>query len=235
MDVSNIIALARTLTHTNDQQVGDTQALEYLNIIYNKIANRIITQIDEDYFWDEFLTTPVIDQNEYTFQWASATTSGMKKITRVEMKWSDWDSYSKLVSADTLSSYSRTTDYLTENISTDEWFFDVKDWSLFIYPAPTEAVSNWLKVQAVITLPDLLTTDVEAAIFPRSSELREYHYALAIWMKQFIYANLWRINEKNDAITEFENELQRIINTVKDRTFAPVVTELPPANTFLSR
>jgi hypothetical protein len=36
-----------------------------------------------------------------------------------------------------------------------------------------------------------------------------------------------KLNEKNDAINEFNAELNKMIDTIKDRTQNPVVAELP--------
>jgi len=72
MLVDDVITLARTLTHTDSEQVTDSDALLYANIVYHNIANAVM-EIDEDYFWDIFTTSPVIGQNEYTFAVATST------------------------------------------------------------------------------------------------------------------------------------------------------------------
>jgi len=227
MEVNAILNLSRLQTHTNDTQMPNATLIDYLNIIYWKVANRIITSIDEDFFWDEFLTDSVVWQNEYVMEIADSTTPWMKKIQRVEMKWASTDTYNTLVWVDTLSNYPTSVGDLNTNLSTEQAFYDIKDGSLFIYPSPSEVVANWIKVQAVITLVDLAVDWLENTIFPTNQELREYHYLLATWIKQYIYSSQWLINEKNDAINEFETELNRVIETIKDRTFAPVVAELP--------
>jgi len=232
MTVDNILDLARTITHTNDVQVKPTQALQYANIIYQKVANRIISDIDEDFFWDSFLADTAIDRNEYKLQAASATTAWMKKVQRVEVKWASTDTYSSLVNSDTLSNYPTSIGDLNTNLSTEQAFYDIKDGSVFIYPQTTAVIAEWLKIQATVTLIDLVWGWAETTIFPTNQELREYHSIISVGMKQFIYAQQWLVNEKNDAINEFENDLTRMINTIKDRVQTPVVAELP--NTSLS-
>jgi len=66
----------------------------------------------------------------------------MKKIQRVQIKWAATDSYTSLVSSDTLANYPTSTGRLNTNLSTNEGFFDIKDGSYFIYPAPTVAINN---------------------------------------------------------------------------------------------
>lgn len=230
MDVSDIISLARTLTHSNSNQVSDAQLLTYVNIIYNKMSNKIISEVDEDYFWDEFITNLVADQNEYSLKEATALASWMKKVTRVECKWLDTDTYKSLVAADTVSNYNTSTGKLGVNLSAWDAFYDVKDGSIFLYPTPTANITEWLKVQAVITLPDLLTTDTSSSVFPRSSELREYHYLLSVWAKQFIYASQGKTNEKNDSINEFNIAVESMIQTLQNRSTTPVIADLPNSN-----
>lgn len=228
MLVDDVITLARTLTHTDSEQVTDSDALLYANIVYHNIANAVI-EIDEDYFWDIFTTSPVVDQNEYTFAVATSTSPWMKKIQRVQIKWASTDSYTNLVSSDTLANYPTSTGRLNTNLSTNEGFFDIKDGSYFIYPAPTEAINNWLEIQATSTLIDLVAWGAENTIFPRNSELRDYHQLISIGMKQYIYSQQGLTNDKNDSINEFNIKLEKMLDTVKDRFFNPVITQLPNA------
>ena len=227
MDVSDIIWLARTLTHTDSTQVPDATAIDYLNIIYFKFANRIITEIDEDYFWETFTTDTVVDQSEYVLPIASSTAEWAVKINRVEIKYDSTVDYNTVAAADTLSNFDKSEWFLKANKSQDNPIYDVRDWSIFIYPAPDEAVTTWLKINVINTLKDLLTTDVETAIFPWSQELRIYHDILAIWMKQYIYSSQGLTWDKNDAINEFNLVLDKAIETIRDRTLSPMIAELP--------
>ncbi len=228
MDVNSIIGLARTLTHTDEEQITDANALLYANIVYHDLANAIM-EIDEDFFWDIFITTPIVWQNEYTFAKWSSTTRWMKKIQRIQIKWADTDSFQTLMNSDTLANYPTTTDRLNTQISTDNGFFDIKDGSYFIYPAPTEAVTSGLEVQATTTLIDLLLTDTEEDIFPRNSDLRDYHQIISIGMKQYIYSQQGLTNDKNDSINEYNQKKEEMLDTIKDRFFNPVITQLPNA------
>lgn len=227
MDVNSIITLSRTLTHTDINQISDTQALEYLNIIYKKMSSAIIMKIDEDYFWDEFITSTVANQSEYVLPIASSTTPWFKKILRVELKYRATDSVRKLVSSDTIANYSQTVDQLVSSANQNNAFYDLKDGSIFVYPEPTETVASGLVIGVVTTLADLVSGWSETTIFPDNSELRDYHDILAIWMKQFIFSQQGLTNEKNDAINEFNNGLNELLDTLKDRYFNPVVTQLP--------
>jgi len=66
----------------------------------------------------------------------------MKKIQRIQIKWVATDDFQSLIPSDTLASYPTSTDRINTNFSTSEGFFDIKDGSYFIYPAPAEAVTD---------------------------------------------------------------------------------------------
>lgn len=229
MLVDNIIALARLQTHTDSNQISDANALIYLNIVYQDFASRIIREVDEDYFWDIFTTSSVLDQNEYTFATATATAAGMKKIQRIQIKWAATDDFTSLIDSDTLANYPTTTDRLDSQLSKDKGFYDIKDGSYFIYPAPGEAVTNGIEVQATSTLIDLIAWGSENTVYPRNSELRDYHHILATGMKQYIYWEQGLTNDKNDSINEYIQKVDEIVNQIKDRHYNPVETQLPNA------
>jgi len=49
-------------------------------------------------------------------------------------------------------------------------------------------------------------------------------------MKQFVYTAQNKINEKNDAIVEFENALDTMVNEINDRYIEPIEEDLPNLN-----
>lgn len=232
MDVTTIIDLGRTLTHTDSDQITDPQALQYANIVYKKIGSEIAQRVDEWYFWDLFTTDTVVDQNEYVLPISDASTVGLRKITRCEVKWDSNDSYRKLLPADTLASYPMASDELQVRATREKWFFDIKDGSMFLYPAPEEALTAWLQIWVITTLTDLTLATTSANVFPNNSELRDYHDVISIGMKQYIFSQQGLTNEKNDSINEFNQKLDDLIEILRDRWFNPVVSELPPSLSF---
>jgi len=227
MTVQNIIDLARTLTHTTASQVTDEQALVYLNIAYHDLENSITTDINEDFFWDIFTTDTIANQNEYVLPVASATTNGVRKITSWEIKWTEDDiNYSKITS-DSTSNYSNGLDYLKENIDRQKAFYELKEWSLFIYPEPDTTITNWLKLEAIVALKDLTLSDTEADIFPNQSTIRQFHHVLAIWMKPYIYSSQREFQEKDNASQEYGIEKQKVLKYLEDRNNTPVEWYMP--------
>lgn len=227
MTIDNILALGRDLTHTTVAQISATLWLSFLNIVYHDLENAIITKINEDYFWDEFTTDTVADQNEYVLSASSATDTWIRKITYCDLKWSATDNNYSRIEQNTTSNRRRALDFQRDN-TTQAWgYFELREWSLFIYPTPTEAVTNWLKVWAVKTLIDLVWGWAETLVFPNQTELRQFHHALAIGMKQYIYSYQREFGEKDNAIVEWENEKRKVLDFLSDRSWKPVVWELP--------
>lgn len=233
MNVSGIITLARTLTNTNSTQISDAQALEYLNIVYKDMQWRLISEVDDQYFWDCFTTDTVVDQNEYIMPIWDDDEIWLKKVTRVEVKYKDTDEYKKVLWADTLSNYSNPEQYLRDNTSTANPFYDIRDGSIFIYPEPEEAVTGWLAIYGTISLIDLVSAWAETTIFPINPELRDYHNLLAIGMKQYIFTQLRLDNEKNDAINEYEMKVSGMIRHLRDRLLINMEQQLPNRQYFI--
>jgi len=230
MNVSEIIWLARTLTHTTSTQVSDAVGLQYLNIVYHDLENSIVTGINENFFWDTFTTDTVEDQNEYVLPVASATVNGIRKIIDWRIYWTqeqaDDSNYSKL-SSDSTNNYSEGLDYLEENQPTNNAFFELREGSVFIYPTPENAITNGLKMQAIIALKDLDWADEEVDVYPNQSTLRQFHHVLAVWMKQYIYSQQREFWEKDNAIQEYSIAKDWMLNFLEDRTNAPVEWYLP--------
>ena len=160
MTVDNIIELARKMTYTDNVQVTDADALIYLNAVYHDIENRIVTEVDEDYFWDKFTISgsTVAGQNEYTIPQSTSTQRGLNKVERVEFKYKTTDTYTKLMKSDSISNYTEYSDeYWQNNTRTQDAFFDVRDGSVFVYPKPSEAVPAGLILYGTGTLIDLVT------------------------------------------------------------------------------
>ena len=135
-------------------------------------------------------------------------------------KWNRRTFYKKLNNIDTeISDYSR--DYLRSETNKENGIREIKDSSVFIYPTPENDVTSGLKVAAVINQIDLVVDGTEDTIFPDHSELRQYHYLLALGMKEYIYQIRGLINEKNDARQEYQEEKQVLMEYLTDRYNSP--------------
>lgn len=224
MDYSAIKSLALAQSYKEEDQIWTDNLLVYANIAYHKIEKAIKDKVRNDYFVDFFKASLVDAQNEYTFDWATATNIWMDAVKEVNIKRSTNQTHTKLLP------YSNSNrQWLSrDELAVINWgFFDIKDWSIFIYPTPTEAVADWLKMEAIVTLVDLTGSETESQIFPKNTNLRDWHYVISLWMKPYIYQHMGQYQEKIDANNEFENELDRMVKSLRHRYTGVVDQELP--------
>jgi len=211
MTIQEIITRARSLCYTNTVQYSDTQAIEDFNIIYRNMCNSITQEVNEDFFWDIFKTDTVVWQSEYSLP------TTVFKISEVSIKESG--EYKKAINT-SLNSLPNDTDYYKINQSTTSPIYEIKDESIFIYPSPIEEITDWIKMRAIITPP--LLPLWWTILIPD-----EYHYIIAQWMQGFIYKRRGKINEKNDAMIEYNWLKEEMLFTLSDRKNTPTNNSLP--------
>lgn len=181
MTPAEMITMVRDQTGTTTTNLSDAKAYQYLNIVYHDVENTIVNWVAENFFRELFTADTVADQSEYTLQSHTATQEWMKKIDRVEVKRNTSDDYHQLINVDALNNRKKWYDYVVANQSQVNAFFEYKDWSIFIYPAPENSVTNWLKIHAITDLIDLTSGDAESDVFPWHTSLRQFHDVLVLW------------------------------------------------------
>lgn len=229
MNVSTILQLARETTNTSSAMtnLSDSSLLPYLNIVYHDLEDAITAKVDSDYFVKEFYTNTIEGQERYQMREATSTQQWWKRLLEVGIKRdNDQDYYKKLPIVDSNQDDVFSDKDKAERIESD-WSVDVIGKYMFVYPAPTTAVTQWLYVLASTTMIDLLVAWSESDIFPDNPELRNFHQLLVIGMKRWIYQLKWQVNEKNDASNEYEMEKRRMVMSIRNRTSQPVTMTLP--------
>lgn len=232
MTIAEIISLLRSQTYAS--WATDAKLLSYINIAYHDIENSIIRYVKEDFFWNKYTTDTVANQNEYVLKSPTSTVIWMKKVKRVEMKFTDTDTFRTVVSADTLSNYSNSEDWLQTYQDKSNPIYTVSDNSIFIYPTPTNSINDGLVIWTLNSQVDLTTAGVETDIFPWNQQLRDFHHLLALWAKQYVYQARGQINEKNDARNEYEAEKQKMISYLQGRIEWVVEWKLPDLSFYTS-
>ena len=141
MNYSSINALVRSLTSTDATNMSDATLLTFANTVYHDIENVIVSQVNEDFFYDEWVTDTVVGQREYVLPVKSGTTSGLKKLLGVSCKFLPTDSDFTKLREERMSSLPLDLHYYDDNASTVDPFFIIADKSAFIYPDPTEIIT----------------------------------------------------------------------------------------------
>ena len=122
-------------------------------------------------------------------------------------------------------------DWYKRNQSSWDPIYHISDNSYFIYPAPSEAVVNGIKVIGIERLPDLTETSTEADIFAWKIPAK-YHYLLDMSMLESIYMQRQMINEAVNARQRYELEKQSVARRLTRRYIWPVQVENPNLKHF---
>jgi len=229
MDISDRITRIKRLTFTDANQYSDAEAIIDLNEIYQRIVWALINRVKEDYFL-EIVTQDVTNGiNEYVIkniQYPDLTVVKIDKVSKLGIKYKTTDTEYTTLKYTAPSDLQKDDAWYEENVSQAYPIFTIRDESVFVYPKPDTDITDWIKIWCIARPLDLTLSSVEDDIrLPR-----QYHDLLDIWMKQFVYTAQNKINEKNDAIVEFENALDTMVNEINDRYIEPIEEDLPNLN-----
>lgn len=231
MIMEDIFEMAREQAFVTANDYDSSVLLKYANKRYKMIQNALINKVDEKYFYDILYANTQANVNEYTLKSATGTIMWARKIITANIKWKSTDTYYTKLSQ---SSSNLSTQAIDEQkINPDqESFVELKDGSIFIFPAPTEDVTKGIMCEAIITMPDLVVDWAEDTIFPYNSELRDYHYIIALGVRADIFALKWSFEEKNIAEQEFRDELAMMVSDISNRINNDLQWTLPNWNKY---
>ena len=222
MNSATAITEFRLDNYIDTNQLSDANALIFLNRWYRKLINEIRTKVDEDYFYNEWTVDSVIWQREYSLEKRDSDTPWIVKIKGVSIKYKSTDDYIK-ARPTTFANLDRDLTWYETNQPAWEPFYIVSDNSIFIYPKPTEVVTNWIKLYWIADPVELTTSSSEWDIkIPL-----EYHYILPLSMAYYSFKARWMINEKNDCLNDLNIETAKMIRELSDRIISPIESEMP--------
>lgn len=190
-----LIAKARRQTYSNSVSYTSDDALLDLNNRLQTLYSRVQSEVDEGHHWDYSTAATAIWQSEYTIIENTAWLT-INQIDGVSVKYNTTDDrYTKLnpVSYDSLA-------YDMQAYNEWAWvpFYTIKDQSVFIFPAPTVAVTGWIKIFSINQPADVTLTSEETdiKIAPR------FHKALVDGM----CADYWYSNGREDKGNLYEQK-----------------------------
>lgn len=218
MDNTTIFARARRLINVNSIQWTDTDMLLDANVIYHDIVETIVNAVWEDLMIRAFNADSVTGQSAYDLQEATALVVWHKKIKRVSVQYSSTDTYPKVLNEVAQNWLPLALEYYEQNTATADAFFFLNGNKIHIFPAPSEDIIDAIEIKSAITPIDLVTGWAEALnLIPR-----QFHDTLVQGMIQFELQHLWKINEKNDAISNYERLKNDLVTKLSDRITAPL-------------
>lgn len=179
MDVTNIITKSRIQTNTSIWQKSDVLMLQDLNIVYKEIFSRLSTK-SKKHTRQTYKTSTVVWQSEYNIPKPAVADTGLKRVLNIQVKYSsDWE-------YKTCKIYDTSVAIDSEATDTNNPYCIQRDDSIFLYPAPTEAITDWLIIDWQYMPLDLTLATTSSWIKLAS----EYHDLLVIGL------NMWTFGDK---------------------------------------
>ena len=232
MTYDEIITLALSNTHTKSGQVGADLLKTAFNISRNTIANAIIKDVDENYFFQFWTRDAVADQNngEYPYPKATSDSAGMSKCLKLAIKGKYNDTLYTTAREVDVKALPRDWSWYLENQPKSDPIYFIADESVFIAPQfsetdlpETPSGNKQIKLYGIAKMSDLDVGALESAILIPV----ESHWRIALGMEQFIYKARKLKQEAFDSKQEFEVEIAKMIDELTNRDNSKMTAKLP--------
>lgn len=112
--------------------------------------------LDDEYFYEQGKSNTVVWQIEYNIN--SIGVEAITRTKRVFIKYSATDTYYTPCREVNPATLTYGKDYYATWNKSDPFYY-IQDNSIWVFPASTEAVTDWLFIEAIIQPPSLLTSD----------------------------------------------------------------------------
>lgn len=219
MTPAQIIAQIRDETNTTTDMIPDNTMYSQLNNYYYQVWSKVVS-LDRNYGRWSRTANVVKDVNQYDLKPVDNSTPSywQYRIEKVSIKIDPNDKvFTKLEKRDRdqlIKDESRYAKYQDE----DKPFFILSDQSIFVYPTPTKNITDWLVLEWPKKPYALTSWMTENDILIPA----ERHYVLVKGMKVYVYTKRNLINEKNDALAEFNAEVFKMETQLQHRETSPV-------------
>jgi len=222
MDYEDIVDYAVDYTGID---ISYASALKYVNKRRNFVISKLQI-LNEDFFRDTKKTNLIAEQNEYNLPTSTSADGWYLSLKRVEIKYKSTDEYREVVPSDTLSTLKYDgADYISANQANP--FYEIKDGSIFIYPTPSEAITDGLVIRNTQNLPDITVASTEWDFFGQRTELRTFVQLIADGLIADLYGKSRQYDDKAIAEQDFVNHLSLMIKTVSNRGNNIITDQMP--------
>lgn len=212
MQVNSLISLSRAETHTTASQFSDATLAEWLSIIHKKVVRRIISEVNENYLTTYKELDAVANQSSYPLE---ADFGQLKLLKRKPTP----EATNYVISREVDFAIAPSDfEYLALNQPMNDPIHQISGTSLFMAPRFTLATTGSAGNKQIYyeyekTAGDLAVGGAETSILIPV----DFHFVLAKGVKPMIYSALGKIGEKNDAIFEFDKEMDEMIYLLAGR------------------
>lgn len=206
MDVSSIFSISRKQTNTSVGQISDADLLVYLNIVYKEVFSRL-SVASKKYTRNTYkVPTTVVWQSEYSIPLWNSLDPEWNPISWLKLVLNGYITYD--TEEKELKIYDSARGNDSEYDDYENPYMIVRDWSVFVYPAPTTAKVNWLRLEWKYIPLDLTTSTLSASIKLAS----EYHDILIHGLNGYIFGEKQQFDKQQIAKVAFEEGMARMIS-----------------------
>lgn len=198
----------------------DAVALMHYNYAYQDVTGDI-QLLDEEYFFDVWLSSTVIWQIEYAINQIGIR--DINQLERVELKYTTDQQYFTTLRRENPDNLPYSKDYYTKWSKADPFYY-IQDNSIWVFPAVEVSVTNWLRVEAIVQPPDLLTSDtIDKVLIPKRIQR-----IIEDWMMSYAYEYLGKDAKVANAIALYDKRKKEALEQVKKRDSG--IVQQPPVN-----
>ena len=219
MTIQDLLEEAYEDTNTSTANYPYTKGLKKLNEIYSEMYRMIVTT-QEDYFWTYWTTDLQQWAREYKVErewtsyedpdtWDTVYVPWIEKVKKVVIRtnvgWTDEVSYE----LPELSDLEEACGY--------KWW-KLKDNHIFLNWTPEKDIENWLEIQGIQNInPVEATDDIEDAIFPWHSDLKQFHKVLMDWLRAELWEHKQDFEKSDRAKARYEEWLEKMKRYISQR------------------
>lgn len=208
----------------NFDNISDEKYILWLNKSQTKIVEKIKSKIDSKFFMGISQAALVAGQSVYDKVWEESGNGKYINVVDslyVKYEWASKDAR-KLDLLD-FTDMNQTREWLAENQPISKAFFTMSGQKILLFPTPKVDVpkeDGGIEVVGSRRVSPITAGSTEEQIF--NGVLADEHDMIVIGAKQYVYEHLKEMNNKNDAIAEYERELNRVIAELSYRGSQPV-------------
>lgn len=219
MTIQDLLEEAYEDTNTSIANYPYTKGLKKLNEIYSEMYRMIVTT-QEDYFWTYWTTNLQEWAREYKVErewtsyedpdtWDTVYVPWIEKVKKVVIRtnvgWTDEVSYELPELSD---------------LEEESWYkwWKLKDNHIFLNWTPDKDIENWLEIQWIQNINPVEATDnIEDAIFPWHSDLKQFHKVLMDWLRAELWEHKQDFEKSDRAKARYEEWLEKMKRYISQR------------------
>lgn len=95
--------------------------------------------------------------------------------------------------------------------------------ALYVYPYPEYSVTQWIKIEGIRSIIDLVVWGAESTILID----RQYHRALSYGLSYLIFQSQWKENEAISRKWDYDREKDLVLRQMSNRTLSPNYQRMP--------